>query len=204
MGNISFNPMATTGIPNAFVTQTGGYVQGVFLDDPAMRNQLEGGVVATGQATPLWGGLPITLAIPAAGAQSGNALGPAISEATTSSAVHGWTLFNQASAGIITPSSNVPLYSSGMSINFARAGSLLRVALPVLAASANALIGAAPTLPVYWDYTNQWLTTTQPGSQAALALQVEFIDLNSKTVTYNSGTGNATWNAAAPVAICRI
>ena len=63
MGSISFNPQVTTNISNGFVLSTEGYVQGVFLDDPSMRTQLEGGIVGSGVSQPLWGGLAVSLAV---------------------------------------------------------------------------------------------------------------------------------------------
>ena len=64
---ITLTPMQTTGVPDSFLLLTDGFVSGTMLDDPAIRYQIEGGVVAASQATPLWGGLPLTLAIPALG-----------------------------------------------------------------------------------------------------------------------------------------
>src|ERR1700761_4106425 len=150
--SVSFNPMQTTGAAGAFILSTDGFVQGTFLDDPAMRYQLEGGYVASSQSTPLWGGLPITLSVPATGTP--NALGSGAVIAASLAGINGWTLFNQASAGILTSSSNVPLYASGMSINFARPGSLLRIVLKINPADVNALVGAAPSVSLYWDPTN--------------------------------------------------
>ncbi len=199
MGTIAFNPMLTTGIPDAFVVQTGGYVQGTFLDDPAMRYQLEGGYVASTQSTPLWGGLPLTLAVPNVNA---NEVGPAVVAAASLAAINAWSIFNMSAAGIITPSSNVPLFSSGMSINFARPGSLLRVVLPVNAAVLNSLATGAPNVSLYWDPTNLRLDTASSGNYGPLPVQIEFLSNTSKTVTYSGGLAN--WNPSGAVAVVRI
>lgn len=200
MANISFNPMTTTGINDGFIVQSDGYVQGTFLDDPGMRYQLEGAQVAASQATPLWGGLPISLAVPAVGS---NAQGPAASSASTLAGINGWVLFNQASAGIITPTSNVPTYSSGMSINFARPGSLLRICLAVDSISIlDSLVGAESNVALYWDTTNNALTTSNAGTLGPLPIQLEALSATSKTVSYVSP--NATWNYNGPAAIVRI
>lgn len=202
MGNIQFNPMQTTGINDGFVVNTKGYVQGTFLDDPAMRYQLEGAQVDSSQVSPLWGGLPLTLKVPAVD-QDANL--PTVIAATTLNGINGWALFNQASAGIITPSSNVPLYSAGMSVNFARPGSNLRICLPVEnTTQLDALVGDAPNVALYWDATNNCLTTTSAGNIGPLPISLEFLSAQSKTVSYNSGTGNATWLYNAPAAIVRI
>ena len=171
--SISFNPMTTTGISDGFVVSTGGYVQGTFLDDPANRYNLEGGYVGSGQTPPLWGGLAVALAIPAVGAE---ALGPALIAATSLTSINGWTLFNQSSAGILTPTSNVPLYAVGQSINFARPGSNLRICVAVEnTAILNDLAAEAPNVDIYWDPTNLCITTTSSSNYGPLPVQIEFL-----------------------------
>lgn len=199
MGTISFNPQLTTGFTGGFVLDTAGYIQGTFLDDPANRYSLEGGFVGSGQSTPLWGGLAVSLAVPGLGADP---LGPGIISATSLSSINAWTLFNQAAAGIITPSSNVPLYSSGMSINFARPGSNLRIVLPINSADVNALIGAEPNVALYWDPTNLRLDTSSSSNYGPLPVQLEFLSTSSETVSYSAGIG--TWVNGGSVAVVRI
>lgn len=199
---ISFNPMTTTGINDAFVVDTGGYISGTFLDDPNNRYNLEGGQVAAAQAQPLWGGLPISLGVPNADAYQS---GPSISLATSLAAIAGWSLFNSASAGIITPSSNVPLYSAGMSANFGRAGSDLRIVLPVESTTIlDALQGAAPNVDLYWDPANYCLTTSSAGTYGPLPVQLLFLSSTSETVSYSSASGNAIWVPGSPAAVVRI
>jgi hypothetical protein len=167
-----------------------------------MRYQLEGAQVDASQATPLWGGLPITLKVPAVDSDAGL---PSAVGAASLSAINGWAVFNQASAGIITPSSPVPLYSSGMSINFVRPGSLLRLVLPVENTSIlDSLAGDAPNVALYWDATNNCLTTTSAGNIGPLPVSLENLSAQSKIVNYNSGTGQATWNFNGPAAVVRI
>jgi hypothetical protein len=201
VGNITFNPNATTGVNNAFNVSSGGYVQGTSLADPANRYNLEGGVVNSTQSTPLWGGLPLALAVPTLGS---NAQGPLLNAAGSLAAINAWSLFDMASAGIITPTSNVPLYTSGTSLNFARPGSNLRIVVPVYASDVNGLQGAAPNVALYWDPTNLRLTSTAGSNYGPLPIQLEFIDTTSETVSYNSGTGAANWVYSSSVAIVRI
>jgi len=196
MGSISINPMVTTGASEAFNISSDGYVQGTFLDDPAVRYQLEGGYVDTATVDVIWGGLPLTLAVPNIGAA---ALGPSCSIADSAAVIDAWSLFNQAAAMVVTPSSQVPTATSGMSINFARAGSNMRIALPVAAAAISGLQGAEPNVALYWDFTNNNLATSGTG---ILPVQLEFLSTTSKIVVWD-GT-NATWNYAGPCAIVRI
>jgi hypothetical protein len=201
MSSISFNPMVTTGAANSFLLQTQGYVQGTFLDDPAMRYQLEGGYVSSSQDTPLFGGLPISLAVADVGA---NQLGPACAAAGSLAEINAWCLFNQASAGIITGSSPVPTYSSGMSVNFARPGSLLRIVVPVHSTVIDSLQAAAPNVDLYWDPTNLYLTTSSSSTYGPLPVQLEFLDVNSKVVVVSGSPTTYTWNPAGAVCVIRI
>lgn len=194
------SPFATTGISDGFVLSTDGYVQGVYLPDPANRYNLEGGTVASTQTQPLWGGLAVGLAVPAVGS---NAEGPTLFASTSSATINGWTLFDQASAGLVSGTSPVPLYSAGSSANFARPGSNLRICLAVENTTIlNSLVGAAPNVALYWDPTNLCLTTTSAGNYGPLPVQLEALSITSKTVSYSSP--NATWNYNGAAAIVRI
>lgn len=201
---ITLTPMQTTGVPDSFLLLTDGFVSGTMLDDPAIRYQIEGGVVAASQATPLWGGLPLTLAIPAlggGGASSG--LGSGVVAAATNDAINAWAVFNQGAAGIIAPGSNVPQYGPGMSINFVRVGSGARIVVPVLSSLVNTLVGEAPNTQVSWDFTNNRIEAYS-GGVGALPVQIETLNTNSKIVAYNSGTGQTTWVDGGAVAVIRV
>lgn len=199
-GSITFNPMVTTGAASTFLVETDGFVQGTFFDDPAMRYQLEGGYVAAAQAHVVWGGLPLSLTVPQL---TQNALGPACALATTNAGIEAWCVFNQAAAMIVTPSSTVPTAGAGMSINFVRPGSLLRLALQIDPAITNSLVGGATNQQVSWDFTNNRIMAYS-SVVGALPVQIEFVNTNSKVVVYNSGTGAVTWNDAGPCAVVRI
>lgn len=199
-GNISFNPMVTTGAANSFVVDTNGFVQGTVYDDPGVRYQYEGGQVASGVAHPVWGGLPISLAVPQLG-QSAN--GPPCSLATANANIEAWVIYNQAAGMIVLPGSTAPVASPGMSINFVRPGSLLRLALQVDPAIVNSLVGGAQNQQVSWDFTNNRIMAYSSGV-GALPVQIEFVNIASKVISYNSSTGAVTWNDAGPCAVVRI
>ena len=61
-GSIAFNPFSTTTAAGSFNVTSEGYVQGVFLDDPALRYQLAGGTYlgASQPTLPMIGGAAIT------------------------------------------------------------------------------------------------------------------------------------------------
>jgi len=198
---ISINPFVTTNSNSSFLLQTDGYTQGTWSSDsPVWRYYLETGFVASSQSTPLWGGLPVSLTVEAPGAGgSSSGLGQAVVAATAETNIDGFCLFNQASGGVITGSSNVPLYASGMSVNFARIGCGMFVVLPVNPSAVSTIAGGASNQTLYWNFTNNYVDTTGSG---ALNVQIIELNTNSKTVTYSSP--NATWNAAGSVIVVRI
>jgi len=209
---ISIQPMVTTNASGLFNTNSAGFTQGDALDDPAVKFYLAGGVLSTAASTPIWGGLPIQefsttgqSGIFSGNVQPGtNTLGSTILLATASAVPTGISVFNQAYAGITTPQSTAPLYSPGMSVNFYRFGSGARIPL-VLDPSSLGINGQLISTTVYFDYTNNWVTTTNPGTQAALPVKVLQVSTSgNKTVSYNSGTGNANWIYNQNVALCLI
>jgi hypothetical protein len=199
---ITFNPYATSVSQSSFLLQTDGFVQGVFLDSPTTRYALEGGYVAASQATPIWGGLPLSIVVPAPGAGgSSSNLGAAVTLATALANIDGWSLLNQSSAGVITSTSPSPLYPSGASINFGRVGSGMLVCLPVNPAAVNTIASGASNQAIYWNYTNNYVDVTGTG---ALGLQIYALNTNSKTISYNTGTGAASWVNGGSVIVVRI
>lgn len=200
MANISINPMLTTGPSGAFLLSTQGFMAGVALDDPGLRYQLEGGAISASQSTPLYGGLAVELLVPAPGAE---VMGPTILSASSSGTVNAWTVFNQSSNGILVPGGNVPLYQAGMSLNFVRVGSGLRVVLPVKAADMNTIAGGATNVQLYWDPVNLYLTVTS-ASNYTVSGQLLALSATSKTITYSSGTGLANWVNPGNVAVVRV
>lgn len=185
---MNVNPSPTTNFAGSFVVQSDGYVQGLFMDDPAIRFQLAGGIVGSGVATPMWGGEAITEALPAAEPQD---LGNNITLATTYGNLTGFTVFNQGGAGLVTAQSQVPLFSATMGINFFRMGSGARIAVLCDSALAASLLGGNINQQVSWDFVNQKLIAFSTTALACKVLDVN--NGNSKTVSYNSGTGNANW-----------
>jgi hypothetical protein len=195
---ISLNPMATTNAKGLFSTNSNGFTQGDALDDPAVKFALAGGTLSTSATTPLWGGIPIAESI------ADSVLGNTVLQADGTTAPTGIAVFNQAFAGITTPQSTAPLYSPGMSVNFYRFGSGARIPLALNPASVT-LDGDLISTTVYFDYTNNWVTTVQPGSQPALPVQVLKISTqNNKTVSYSSVTGNANWATNGLIAVVQI
>lgn len=200
---ITINPYATNGVTNGFNLNQTGYVQGFAFDDSYERQMFEGGQGAASLTTPVWGGVPLTLTLPAT-TNGANPTGPQITLATAYANIGGWAISNQASAGVISASSNVPLYGAGMSINYVRfnptvGGSNIRLVVKCDPTLLAALAGGSELTQVSWDFTNQQLIAF-----ATTALPIKGIvalDTNSKTVSYNAGTGNATYTDPGNVAL---
>lgn len=202
MAGITLNPALVTNAPGTFYVSSDGYVQGTMEDDPVTRFALASGIVATNATSPMWGGMGITdsLANPATVSQS---LRTTLALATSQANLTGFTVFNQATAMIQTTQSPVPLAAAGMGINFFRFGSGARIAVACSNAVAAAFEGGASNQALYWDYTNQVLLNA-PGGTAIAAKIIDVNVGNSKIVSYNSGTGFATWTNNGSCAVIQI
>jgi hypothetical protein len=204
MANITINPVQTTNAAGSFYASSTGYVQGVLLDDPVTRFKLNQGIVGLAVTTPMWGGEGITESLWTPGATGeSDAIGSVLTLATAQANLTGFTVFNQATAMVQSPQSPAPLAAAGMGVDFVRFGSGARIAVAISNANALALEGGAINVALYWDYTNQVLLTS-PGGTAIAAKLVDVNVGNSQIVSYNSGTGFATWNRTGSTAVIEI
>lgn len=157
--NVAFNPNLTTTAQGSFNAQSVGYIQGVALDDPAIRNELAGGVLKSTETIPIWGGVGIFENVPGVTNDPAGVLGGIVGRATSltgTTALTGFSVFNQAHAMLTTPQSPVPLAPSGGQVNFYRLGSGARI--PVACdPSLVSLDGSIITTQVSWDFVNQRL-----------------------------------------------
>ncbi len=198
--SVPFNPAATTNLAGLFSVQAAGLFQGVFLDDPAVRYQMNGGVLASTESLPMWGGVGIYEDIPVGGF---NALGSTVGRAADFAHLTGFSVFNQEGGWINSPQSPVPVGLLGGQVNFFRFGSNAKIVVacdPALASLDAGLI----TQQVSWDYTNQKLIAYD----SAHALPVKVLSIQTsgcKTVSYDGTSGNATWaNSANACAIIQL
>ena len=204
MANIAFNPSLTTNAYGLFSQNTNGFVQGDAQDDPAVKFWLAGGVVGSAQTTPMWGGLPVEESIPSASTQPGtDSLGGTIITATSNATITGFSVFNQSFNGIITAQSEVPLYTTGMSINFYRLGSGARIPLPIDPTLVS-LDGTIITSQVSWDFVNNKIIAYNSGVGALPVRILKISTVNNKGVSYSSVTGFANWDTTATLALCLI
>lgn len=198
---IQLNPLLTTNGAGLFNVSTDGVVQGTAMDSPAIRNSLAGGLLASTETLPMWGGVGIEEDINGAAV-----LGPNIKRAAAFANLTGFSVFDQAHNWISTPQSPVPTAQPGMSVHFYRFGSGARIVVQMDPALAS-LDGGIITQQVSWDYTNQRLIAFATNAIAVKVLQIYLPAQGQavRTVAYNAGTGFATWvdsgNAAALIQI---
>lgn len=202
VANVSFNPQLTTNAAGTFNKQSEGYIVGTALNDPAVRNELAGGVLSTNETIPMWGGVGIFEDIPAQ-ASPGDSLGPLVGRAADNAHLTGFAVFDQNNASINFPQSPVPVSNSGMLVNFYRFGSGARLALEIDPALVT-LEGGLITQQVSWDFANQKVIAFD-GGVGALNVRVLQVALGgSMTVVWDNVNKFATWNRSGNVAICLI
>lgn len=159
---IPFNYMSTVNAAGSFTVQTDGFVQGTMMDDPAERQKLRGGILASTETLPMWGGVGIYELIPnLAAGNPDEHLGSVVGRATTvdqtnAAGLVGFSVFNQAHHMPVSTLSPVPLAGSGMSVHYVRLGSGVRIVVacdPSLASLEGGSVGQQ----VSWDFNAQRL-----------------------------------------------
>lgn len=200
--SINLNPYVTTNAPGTFGVFSDGLVQGTAMADPSTRFALAGGLLASTETLPMWGGVAIQENIPGATSVLNNqALGGNVLRAADYAHLTGFSVFDQNYSAVNTPQSPVPLVNNGGRVHFYRMGSGARIAVQIDPALVN-LDGQIITSQVSWDFTNQKLVAF-----ATTALPVKVLKVytaNCKTVTYNGATGFATWNPNGAAALIQI
>lgn len=156
--NIQLAPMQVTNGAGLFQLESGGYVQGFQMPDPAYRYDLSQGILAPTQTKNMIPGAAISVAIP------NSILGGNITRATAAANISGFSVGNQAYNGIITPTAAVPVQGSRMSVQYVLLGTGARIVVGISPGLAATLLsGAAPiTTQVSWDFQNQQLVPYAP------------------------------------------
>jgi hypothetical protein len=212
--SISLNPVITTNAAGTFKITLDGMMQGMAMDDPAIRYQLTGGQLAQTETLPMFGGVPIAEFLPPTGNLHDPALQNSINRATATIPPTGISVFNQNHAMISSPQSPVPQADAGMLVNFYRFGSRARIPMAMdpalllqLAPPGYPVPVALAPAPLFFNITNQWVTATAAGGIALPTAGMNVIGYNlgnSMTVVYNSVTGFATWNRSGDTILLEI
>jgi hypothetical protein len=217
---ISINPVITSNAAGTFTISLDGLMQGMAMDDPAVRFQLTGGQLAPTETQPMFGGVPICESIPVLANPMDRSLQNLITRAIApmplpgavpaQGAMTGISVFNQNHAMINSVQSPVPQADIGMLVNFYRFGSRARIPMrmdPAMNPGApppGQMVN--PIAPLFWDITNQWITQTA-GANLPLPWNVRMIDYNvgnSMVVIYTVATGFATWNRSGDAVLLEI
>lgn len=198
VATISFNPTITTNAAGSFNVTSTGYIAGTALNDPAVRNQLAGGTVASTETLPMWGGLGISENIPTQTSTTlpNPTLGATLTRATSLTAyaansLTGFTVFDQAHAMVNSPQSPVPQSGSYGIVNYYRLGSLARIAVPCAAALAS-LEGGVNAPQVSWDFVNQLLVPYTPGYSANTITGAVWAATSGGQITFTVSTNPTT------------
>lgn len=189
VATINIQPNLTTNASGSFTSpSTVGVIQGTAYGDPSSRNWLSGGILASTETLPMWGGVAITenISTPvSAGGPFSSALGNSIIRATTVVSITGFSVFDQNASAITTPTSEVALVGSGGQVNFYRYGSNARIAVACDPALVDLEAGVINP-NVSWDLVNQLL--------------VPYVGtLTISSGTYSNTTGLVTLTMSAPV-----
>ena len=184
--SISFNPNITTVAASAFLVASAGLVQGTAYPDPSTRWARKGGILASTETLPMWGGVAIYNQVP--GASGGSVpVGTPCGRATTitggTKPITGFSVFDGAYGMINSPQSPVPLAGTGGQVMYYDLGSRARIAVACDPVLAVALQGGLINQPVTWDLPNQKL--------------IPVVSTTISSGTYNSTTGLVTLTLAA-------
>lgn len=209
---ITFEPYKTQGIfYGNFNVNADGYMQGDAQDDPAISQLLNSGMIGSTVTATMWGGLGIIEALPNNQSYQ-EVLGSQIYPASATTC-NGFTVFNQAYNGVITPGFSVPLFSAGDTIHYYRLGSGARIPLKISAGVIALASQAANTIiPVngesfVWDTENLQIDLASSSSAGNPVVNIDLLTIsppgNNHVVTVNS-SGLAQWDLTQAIGLFKI
>lgn len=177
------NPYVSGNFPDTFVQDSKGFVQGTYAANAVSKNLLTVGKLASTETLPMWGGVAVQELM--ATDESGvNQIKRATNYATTT----GFSVSAQTYHALVTTDNTVPVVPVGSDVQFFRLGSKARIYLPIDPALDLTTLQIGE--PVSFDFTTGEIIAFDT---TALNVKVLRIIQNSLTVSYDTGTGNATW-----------
>lgn len=194
-------PMATTAGTGLFNGPSSkGYITGQAEPDPATRYALKGGIVATDETLPLYGGVGVYAAVPSL---SLSVPLPLIGRATSISGgaknLIGFAVSDQSYNMVIDPGNQVPAVGSNQTIGFYTLGSRARIAVPADPSLID-LAGGLLNQPVSWDFTNQMLIPFTAAHAGAAITNAVWANTSGGRITLTVAT-DLTGSVAAGDAI---
>lgn len=195
VANIQVNPNLTTNASGTFNVSSAGYIQGTALNDPAVRNQLSGGILGPNETLPMWGGVAVNNTVAPVGSASNlpsSSLGGYVTRATNVTAgavgqITGFSVFDQASSMINTPQSPVPLTPSSGYVSWYGLGSLARIAVAV-DPSLVSQYGTSISTQLSWDFVNQRLIPLSLTYPATTITGAVWANTSGGQTTFTVGT----------------
>ncbi len=168
-----------------------GLIQGQTFPDPSTRNVLRSGIVSQSETIPMWGGVGVYADIsPISSTGPNSVLGQVLGRANSlsgSTALVGFTVFDQAYNLVSDPNSPVGTAGSGQSINYYPLGSRARIAVacdPSLISLRGGLINAQ----VSWDFTSQQLIPYSGAYPATTITNAVWASTSGGRTTFTVGT----------------
>ena len=189
VANVPYSPFATTNSPGSFNVDSTGLVIGMAYDDPTSRNWLAGGVLATSETLPMWGGVAISEAVPGLAGGPVIPLGPFVTRAasltSTTNPLDGFSVYGQAHHMIASPSSQAPVSVGGQGVHFYRMGTRARIAV-TCSASLASLRGQSILNQVSWDFVNQQLIPAVAAYNANAITAASWASTNGGQASYTT------------------
>ncbi len=177
-----------------------GLIQGQTFPDPSTRNVLRSGIVSQSETIPMWGGVGVYADIsPISSTGPNSVLGQVLGRANSlsgSTALVGFTVFDQAYNLVSDPNSPVGTAGSGQSINYYPLGSRARIAVacdPSLISLRGGLINAQ----VSWDFTSQQLIPYSGAYPATTITNAVWASTSGGRTTFTVGTDLTSYINAA-------
>ena len=177
-----------------------GLIQGQTFPDPSTRNALRSGIVSQSETIPMWGGVGVYADIsPISSTGPKSVLGQVLGRANSlsgSTALVGFTVFDQAYNLVSDPNSPVGTAGSGQSINYYPLGSRARIAVacdPSLISLRGGLINAQ----VSWDFTSQQLIPYTGAYPATTITNAVWASTSGGRTTFTVGTDLTSYINAA-------
>jgi len=168
-----------------------GLIQGQAFPDPATRYALRSGIVSANETVPMWGGIGVYADIsPISTTGPKQRLGQVLGRATSltgSTALVGFSVFDQAYNMVNDPTNPVPTAGSGQSINYYPLGSRARIAV-ACDPSLISLRGGLINQQVSWDFTSQMLIPYSGAYPQTTITNAVWASTSGGQTTYTVGT----------------
>jgi hypothetical protein len=189
--NNGFPSMTTAGQGLFNGPSSVGLIQGQAFPDPSTRFALRSAVVSQNETIPMWGGVGVYADIsPISTTGPRQPLGQVVGRANSmsgSTALVGFTVFDQGYNGVSDPNNPVTTYGSGQSVNYYALGSRARIAV-ACDQSLISLRGGEINQSVSWDFVSQQVVPYVPAYTAVTITGAVWASTSGGQITFTVGT----------------